>query len=321
MVASTNVPCPVLPEGWRVPAELRKKVLAKLETNDDRLAKDAETLRAWVNMQPHLPHLPESELYMLKQYLVYSKNSMEKAKRGLDTYYTARSAHWDFFGSFNIDEERMKRYASLMQIGMSKELTANLHRILFVRTTPEELTPQLMDLLCSINLLKADIILRLDTCLGFEVIIDLANYSSNHAKIMAMSLTTMKNYLTCTLNALPVRVKHLHFVNAPSMFTTTFSLIQPMLKEKLRKRVLMHKSLKSLYAHVSPQYLPRDMGGELPSTEEMEVELRKIFLGLSDIFAFQRTLKTDESRRPGGPSEMHGNTFGCEGSFRSISLD
>lgn len=34
----------------------------------------------------------------------------------------------------------------------------------------------------------------------------------------------------------------------------------------------MHDSLKSLYAYVSPRHLPKDLGGDLPTCEEMEGE-------------------------------------------------
>lgn len=50
-------------------------------------------------------------------------------------------------------------------------------------------------------------------------------------------------------------------------------------------------------------------------------DLASYFCSLSDFYATQREMKTDESRRPGGPSHMFLDTFGCEGSFRKLSLD
>lgn len=58
--------------------------------------------------------IAEQELYMLKAYLLNCKNSMEKAKRGLDTYFTARSAHYDFFGKYNLNEREMIKYSKHM---------------------------------------------------------------------------------------------------------------------------------------------------------------------------------------------------------------
>lgn len=58
MVAPTSSEGLQYPAGWRVPADQRKKVLAHLGTDEERLERDARSLRAWVNMQPHLPFLP-----------------------------------------------------------------------------------------------------------------------------------------------------------------------------------------------------------------------------------------------------------------------
>lgn len=112
-----------------------------------------------------------------------------------------------------------------------------MRRVLIVNLSNEDQTEEDFQRMCRINLIKADVAMRMDTNLGYELIIDVSNFSPNHAKIMALSLSTMKNYLTCTLGALPARIKHLHIVNAPAVFSSTFSLIQPLLKEKLRKRV------------------------------------------------------------------------------------
>lgn len=51
---------------------------------------------------------------MLKSYLVNCKNSMEKTKQKLDTYFTARTAHYEFFGSYNINEKELLQYGKFM---------------------------------------------------------------------------------------------------------------------------------------------------------------------------------------------------------------
>lgn len=49
---------------------------------------------------------------------------------------------------------------------------------------------------------------------------------------------------------------------------------------------------------------------------------RPVFCDAESHYAVQRALKVDESKRPGGPSQMHTEAqFGCEGSFRKLALD
>ena len=45
----------------KVSPETRDKILARVNTDEEALARDAAALRAWVNMQPHLPFLPSKD--------------------------------------------------------------------------------------------------------------------------------------------------------------------------------------------------------------------------------------------------------------------
>ncbi|XP_034239925.1 clavesin-2-like [Thrips palmi] len=311
-----------MPAGWRVSANQRNKVLADLGTDEERLDIDARSIRAWVNMQPHLPFLPESEITWIKHYLLCCKNSMEKTKQGLDQYYTARTAHYDFFGRYNINEEELIKYGKFMSIGISKELTPGLRRVLVARNRSEEQTEEDFSRMCRLNLLKADALIRMDVNAGYEVVLDQSDFTPGNVRLLILGLNVLKTFLACVLGSVPARVNHVHIINSPSSFRTAFSLLQPLLKEKLKNRVTLHEDLKSLYSHVPPQYLPKDLGGDLPSCEEMEAEFRPVLSSFASHYAVQRTLKVDESKRPGGPSKMHADAqFGCEGSFRRMALD
>ncbi|XP_034247769.1 clavesin-1-like [Thrips palmi] len=311
-----------MPVGWRATADQRKKVLAHLGTDEERLDADARSLRAWFNMQPHLPFLPESELVMLKAYLLNCKNSMEKSKKGLDNYFTARTVHYDFFGSYNINEEELVKCTRTITLSLAKDLTPDLTRVIVANLSGDDQSEEDFARMCRLNLLKADTAMRMDTNLGIELVVDLSYFTPNHAKQTLLNFGLLKTYFACIMGALPTRMKKLHLVNAPPFYAASFNLIQMLLKDKIKERVIMHPNLKSLYSYVSPRYLPKELGGDLPSCDETEALFRPVFAGFEDHYALQRTLKVDESRRPGGPSQMHAEAnFGCEGSFRKLALD
>ena len=93
---------------------------------------------------------------------------------------------------------------------MSKELTEDYRRVLLVQLTAEDQTEEQFQRMCRINLIKADVVMRMDTNLGFELVIDLSNFSPNHARMMVMSVNTMRDYLNCTL----VSGEHIILANA-----------------------------------------------------------------------------------------------------------
>lgn len=63
-------------------------------------------------------------------------------------------------------------------------------------------------------------------------------------------------------DCMPLRVKAIHIVNQPKIFTVVFALFKPFLREKLRGRIIFHgNDRKSLHNHISPQNLPPIYGG------------------------------------------------------------
>ncbi|XP_067134232.1 alpha-tocopherol transfer protein-like [Centruroides vittatus] len=66
-------------------------------------------------------------------------------------------------------------------------------------------------------------------------------------------------------NAYPVRYKEIHYVNLNVIVKAFLSIFLPLLPSKLRNRFHVHSDVTTLHEFLSPDYLPLELGGNLPS--------------------------------------------------------
>ncbi|KFM78185.1 Clavesin-2, partial [Stegodyphus mimosarum] len=97
---------------------------------------------------------------------------------------------------------------------------------------------------------------------GFVAILDLKNLKLE--QVLAISswliLGTQAMQRCC-----PCIVKEIHLINMPPIFKVGWKLVKPLLSEKIRKRIMFHKSTEwnSLHNLISPKILPSELGGML----------------------------------------------------------
>ncbi|KAH8249166.1 hypothetical protein KR032_006951 [Drosophila birchii] len=85
-------------------------------------------------------------------------------------------------------------------------------------------------------------------------------------QVKALSPSFSKRLLTFIQEAMPLRMKEVHFVKQPFIFNMVWSLFKPFVKEKLNKRMHFHGSdMKSLHKFLDPSVLPANYKGTLPA--------------------------------------------------------
>jgi len=98
---------------------------------------------------------------------------------------------------------------------------------------------------------------------GVVVLMDFEGLSLKQVK--AMGTATTKRLLTFIQEAMPIRLKEIHFVNQPFIFNMVWALIKPFVKEKLKSRMFFHGSdMKKLHNYIPAMNLPKNYGGSLP---------------------------------------------------------
>jgi len=91
--------------------------------------------------------------------------------------------------------------------------------------------------------------------------------------------------LTFIQEAMPLRLKEVHFVNQPFLFNMVWTMFKPFVKEKLKNRMFFHgNKMESLHKHIDPAYLPEDYGGALPKINYSSVDWYPVLRTLDNEF-------------------------------------
>ena len=87
-------------------------------------------------------------------------------------------------------------------------------------------------------------------------------------QVMGLTPSFSMRLLSFIQDAMPLRLKEVHFVKQPFLFDIVWRMFKPFIREKLRKRMYFHGSkMNSLHTHMSPSHLPKNYGGQLPEID------------------------------------------------------
>lgn len=101
---------------------------------------------------------------------------------------------------------------------------------------------------------------------GVVVIMDFEGLAMKQIKSLSVGFS--KRLLTFIQDAMPLRMKEVHFVKQPFIFKMVWSLFKPFVREKLNKRMFFHgNDMKSLQKFLDPEILPENYGGKLPKID------------------------------------------------------
>ncbi|XP_013105422.1 alpha-tocopherol transfer protein [Stomoxys calcitrans] len=304
-----------------LPPGLQKVAIEELNEDPSRIADDIQALKTWISQQPHLRARTDDQF--LVAFLRGSKYSMEKAKSKIDKYFMLRSKFPELFSLRDIDDSKIRE---IIKLGVALILPTPLNetgpRIMLVRNgcyDPEKYNfadmMRVFQAFNEINMWEDDYAI----VNGFVHIADLKDWSKKHFFQITPSL--MKKMTVYSEEAMPLRPKASHMINAPSIFESLFNVIKPMMSEKQLNRMVVYASnLDKFYEKVPLKYLPKEYGGENSSIAEITAEWEKKFFEYTDYFKDDAKYGTDEHLRPGKPIDFE-NLFGMEGSFRKLNVD
>lgn len=154
---------------------------------------------------------------------------------------------------------------------------------------------------------------------GHIVIIDMAGSSFGH--VTKIGIMQLKKFLMYLQDAMPVRLKGLHFVNIMPFIDKILAMMRPFLKKELMDVLHLHTdNFETLYPFVPKKCLPKEYGGDSPTLKEMHEDIKKYVEEHLDFFDLEAKQVLDESKRPGKPRDA-GELFGIEGTFKKLDID
>ena len=100
---------------------------------------------------------------------------------------------------------------------------------------------------------------------GVVIIVDFRDFGMAQAR--AMNPLTFKRFSNIVFNCYPLRIKGVHILEQPKIFTVIYALSSQFMKEKLRERVKLHSgNIQGLVEYIKHECLPVDYGGTAPGT-------------------------------------------------------
>ncbi|XP_075166391.1 alpha-tocopherol transfer protein-like [Haematobia irritans] len=304
-----------------LPPSLQKIATEELHEDPARVADDIQALKTWISQQPHLRARTDDQF--LLAFLRGCKYSMEKTKSKIDKYFMLRSKFPELFSLRDIDDPKIRE---ILRLGVLVVLPTPVNetgpRIMLVRNgcyDPEKYN--FADMMRVFQALNEILLWEDDYAIvnGFVHIADLKDWSKKHFFQITPGL--MKKMTVYSEEAMPLRPKASHMINAPSIFESLFNMVKPMMSEKQLNRMIIYgANLDKFYEKVPLKYLPKEYGGENSSIQEIIDAWEKKFFEYRDYFKDDAKYGTDEHLRPGKPIDFE-NLFGMEGSFRKLNVD
>lgn len=98
---------------------------------------------------------------------------------------------------------------------------------------------------------------------GYVLIIDTKTLHIGH--LPKIGLFTVKNFVYYIQEALPLRLKAVHFINMVPMIERILAMARPFLKKELLEMIHFHTNVEGLFPFISQRDLPVEYGGDSES--------------------------------------------------------
>ncbi|XP_060532820.1 alpha-tocopherol transfer protein-like [Cylas formicarius] len=292
--------------------------VSEIYKNDKDLKKtDVEAIFDWVSKQPHLPEISEIQAILFLQSCYYSN---ELAKTTIDNYFTVKTLCPDIFGNRNPNNPSVKHAMNTVLMTVLPKLTPEGYATVFMRLI--DCNPENYNFAHQIRNFDMAVLLYLHQngpVKGMHLVFDMQGVVFGH--LTRLSIVVMKKLLYYLQEAMPIRLRGLHYINAVPFIDKVLAMMKPFMKKELTEALHVHaESIESFYKFVPQNCLPEEYGGEC---ERLDILHENIKCAINDnvsFFEYEESQTVDEKKRPGKPKNA-GDFFGVEGTFKKLEVD
>ncbi|KAL4717047.1 hypothetical protein ACJJTC_016934 [Scirpophaga incertulas] len=309
--------------------------------------RDLVTIKNWLCKQPHLPHdvvklwtQPRAgEAYHRLFFTIRLKCTRDILKatslglwanvikeKKAQTFFLRSSLYSSrcMYDQNNVDKKRLIYYCFYSDLIPLPRKTKENYKVFIYRLNNPDL-----DLFNFVEAVRAFFMLA-DTRLTEEEdipageipIFDSANVSLKF--IGKVNLSVLRKYMLYTQEAIPIRLKQVHVINAPAYIGKLHAICKPFLKTEVAKLIKFHEpNSTTLYKDIPQEILPVEYGGKAGTIEEIKRYWIKRIEAKRDWFlTHDQRWAVDESLRPANcHDERTDKVRDLPGSFRSLALD
>ncbi|KAL7292793.1 hypothetical protein TKK_0013621 [Trichogramma kaykai] len=291
----------------------------ELKRNPELNLSDIKSLREWLNKQPHLPPMTDSELALFLHSNYYR---LEPTKSTIDTFYSVRTHVPEFFDSRDpLNDPGLEQIMKVVLNMPLERSTKDGYRVIYGALQDFDASHYDYTLNMKLFAMVMDLWLYTEgTTKGQVIIIDLKGLVMGH--LAHFSPMALKKFLYYLQEGLPVRLKGFHFFNTNPVMDLLMNIMRPFMKKELLDVLHLHQKVEGIEAFNIPvDILPNESGGKAgPQRELFAIEADKLRQHRDWFLQDEKTKRVDESKRP-GKAKSANDLFGVEGSFKKLEID
>ncbi|GIY21481.1 hypothetical protein CDAR_184611 [Caerostris darwini] len=250
-----------------VPEYFRKKAEIELLDTPDRRAQGLREIKELVKNDEHTKNIEFEDDFLL-QYLRVRKYNVARAFTQLKAFVALKKKHPLMFTNFSYD--KIVKATNDKVMSMLPWRCQDGCAIMLVELDnwiPEEFPVEEFRRACMLYLFQS---LRnpMTQINGFKVIYDLKSNPARHLK----HCTPENLYLIyhSTQECIAARYKEIHLVNLSITFKAAWFIMKHFLTDKLKKRIIFHKTPETLFNYFPKAVLPKQYGGDLQNYDMSE---------------------------------------------------
>uniref|UniRef100_A0A2A4JMB1 CRAL-TRIO domain-containing protein n=1 Tax=Heliothis virescens TaxID=7102 RepID=A0A2A4JMB1_HELVI len=276
--------------------------------NSQDVQKKVEQLRDWLNQQPHLPKDLADRI--LLRFLHSCYYDVEKTKQTIELFFKIRDNSPELVNYRDPMSPAMQKALKIIKLAQY-QISGNRNVWFWQLNDPGlEQYDYLQDarmffMTCDAWILENNVLADADV-----VVMDAKDITLKF--ITKFNVSVARKLSRYQEEAMPIRLKEVHVINAPPFVDKLFGLMKPFLKQEVTDMIHFHvPNSETLYNFISKEDLPQDYGGSLPSMDEMNKRVIDIVMEQSKVFLDENFWKTDKKAKKSKES----------GTFRTLDID
>ncbi|XP_018400285.1 PREDICTED: alpha-tocopherol transfer protein-like [Cyphomyrmex costatus] len=290
----------------------------EMKRNPQLKLSDVQSLREWCEKQPHLPKIEDSFLVLFLHSNYYK---MKPTKNTIENYYTTRTHLPEIFCNRDpLEEKGLQQSFKTMAIFPLNGLTKEGYKMIFVTFLDSDPSSYNQNAVFKYATMLTDIHFLMDGLInGYIIIIDADKFSFGH--MMRTNPLEVKKHVYYIQEALPIRLKAIHVINAAPAAELLMKMAKPFMKNELMHIIHFHLSLESLSEYIPVDALPNETGGKAGSVHKLAEIHKKKFEDYREWFLLdESTRRVNEALRI-GKSKTVNDLFGIDGNFKKLDID